>query len=703
MRSGAPFAFPPARSAGFTLVELMIVVAIIGILAAIAIPNFMRMRERAKVAEAKANLGAIRVTETAYFGEYNRYVGNQPQTPDRTADPSARFPWDGRHALLDPRVRPGRAASTSATRSAAPTSPSTPSPPRRTATSTATASGRSGPSRAATKSFATGATASSGRGRAARPGCPAGGSSPPLLLLAAARPGRHPAPAHARGRAGHPRRRAPLGRDVGAGPAPRAAARRRRSRPRRAALLGALLDGRRALLPRRRGRRAAHRSASPSSTGSSPSTPASPASRPRWPRCAPRRRSSRCSCWSSALDPAVPRPPGTFYNPNFLASFLAAALLLALGAALFPRPAAAARRRRARGSRCGSPRPACCSPRCSSPAPAAASSRSRPASACCCVLRSWKVAVAALAAGGRGCCSPSRTRCVERLAALPEGDPFAFSRLAIWKSAGAMMLDHPWLGVGLGQYEFVSPRYAFPVSGPLGAVRARRGERPLGVPAGGGGARRWPASPCCSRCWRCSRCRRSRRLRELPRGGARPGGVAAGRLRRRSPRTRRWTSRCHAPPAALLLVLFAAGLRVHGAAGAGRRRPVPRPPPLRRRRGAGGARARGDRGPPRGRLLVLPRRHRRAARPAAGEVGARGGAAARARRPPESARLLGPRGPGRLRQRLVPPRARQPPLPGLPARRGAARRPCARRSTTSTTPPSSTRTSTSTRSTSRRR
>ena len=66
---------------GFTLVELMIVVAIIGILAAIAIPNFLQFRLKAKTSEAKSNLGAIRSTEVAYFAEWDFYVGNQPPTP----------------------------------------------------------------------------------------------------------------------------------------------------------------------------------------------------------------------------------------------------------------------------------------------------------------------------------------------------------------------------------------------------------------------------------------------------------------------------------------------------------------------------------------------------------------------------------------------------------------------------------------------
>ena len=51
---------------GFTLVELMVVVAIIGVLAAVAVPNYQRFQAKARQTEARSNLSNIRAVEISY-------------------------------------------------------------------------------------------------------------------------------------------------------------------------------------------------------------------------------------------------------------------------------------------------------------------------------------------------------------------------------------------------------------------------------------------------------------------------------------------------------------------------------------------------------------------------------------------------------------------------------------------------------------
>lgn len=60
----------------FTLIELMIVVAIIGILSAIAIPNFARYQSKSRQAEAKIALASIYGGEKAFYAEYSGYISD---------------------------------------------------------------------------------------------------------------------------------------------------------------------------------------------------------------------------------------------------------------------------------------------------------------------------------------------------------------------------------------------------------------------------------------------------------------------------------------------------------------------------------------------------------------------------------------------------------------------------------------------------
>ena len=60
---------------GFTLVELMVVVIIVGILAAVAVPLYRSNLKRAMSSEGVALVGSIRTAERVYYAEHDTYTG----------------------------------------------------------------------------------------------------------------------------------------------------------------------------------------------------------------------------------------------------------------------------------------------------------------------------------------------------------------------------------------------------------------------------------------------------------------------------------------------------------------------------------------------------------------------------------------------------------------------------------------------------
>jgi len=79
------------KNAGFTLVEIMIVIAIIAILAAIAIPNYKNYQMKAKTSEVKSNLGAIKTSQETYSSEKNTYILCTPSPPNVPG--TVKVPW----------------------------------------------------------------------------------------------------------------------------------------------------------------------------------------------------------------------------------------------------------------------------------------------------------------------------------------------------------------------------------------------------------------------------------------------------------------------------------------------------------------------------------------------------------------------------------------------------------------------------------
>jgi len=82
-----------ARKA-FTLIELLIVVAIIAILAAIAVPNFLEAQTRSKVSRTKADMRSIATAVEAYGVDYNRYPA--------AMDQHFQVGWSAANALSSP-------------------------------------------------------------------------------------------------------------------------------------------------------------------------------------------------------------------------------------------------------------------------------------------------------------------------------------------------------------------------------------------------------------------------------------------------------------------------------------------------------------------------------------------------------------------------------------------------------------------------
>lgn len=104
---------------GFTLIELMIVVAIIGILAAVAIPQYQNFTRKSKASEAKVILDAIITSEGAYFAEQDSVASTLPQLGD-PQNPGVYYTYsltrnavDSVTALATPSVAGGNAGLTS--------------------------------------------------------------------------------------------------------------------------------------------------------------------------------------------------------------------------------------------------------------------------------------------------------------------------------------------------------------------------------------------------------------------------------------------------------------------------------------------------------------------------------------------------------------------------------------------------------------
>jgi len=75
------------KSTGFTLIEMMVTVAIVAVLASIAYPSYRKQIQRSNRAEARVALMQIQVAQEKFFLQHNRYADTSEMSPAPTATP----------------------------------------------------------------------------------------------------------------------------------------------------------------------------------------------------------------------------------------------------------------------------------------------------------------------------------------------------------------------------------------------------------------------------------------------------------------------------------------------------------------------------------------------------------------------------------------------------------------------------------------